>query len=179
MIIGMMTIGLRAISSLQIFKSFAMIIEMLQQSIYDMIPFIILVYSIVLLFSFFENILDPGHDNKKNRAFLYEFGKSYGILFGENPDQSAMSNLDWIYYFSLTTLLNIVAFNLLISLISNTFDRVLSSLPSIQCKIKAELLCELASFWPRKVTEEKYLKYLFVVRYTSDTIGAIQNSDMC
>jgi len=88
-----------------------------------------------------------------------------------------MSNLDWIYFFSLTTLLNIVAFNLLISLISNTFDRVLLSLSSIQCKIKAGLLIELASFRSRKRTEEQDLKYLFVVRYTSDTIGANASGD--
>ena len=45
---------------------------MLCCSIYDMVPFIVLVYLIVMLFSFFETILDKDLHNKVGgRAFLY------------------------------------------------------------------------------------------------------------
>lgn len=77
---------------------------------------------------------------------LHLFGKMYATLFGENPNIESMHYLDWIIYLAFTMLLNIVSLNLLISIISNTFDKVQESMNAYHCKTKAELLLELGSF---------------------------------
>lgn len=69
-----------------------------------------------------------------------------------------------------TTILNVVAFNLLISLISNTYDKVLMSMGSFLCKNKAELLMELASFYKRRDGKDD-LQYLFIFTYSSGAVG--------
>jgi len=69
-----------------------------------------------------------------------------------------------------TTILNVVAFNLLISLISNTYDKVLSSMGAFLCKNRAELLMELASYYKIEDKEED-LQYLFIFTYSSGAIG--------
>jgi len=98
---------------------------MLRISLYDMVPFIIIVSIIVLVFSQVDRILIQGKEKDMNsHQVLYRFGKNYQIIFGENPLKQNMTNYDWVLYFIFTIILNIVAFNLLISLISNTFDRV-------------------------------------------------------
>lgn len=75
-----------------------------------------------------------------------------------------------------TTILNVVAFNLLISLISNTYDKVLMSMGSFLCKNKAELLMELASFY--KIEDRhKDLQYLFVFTYSSGAVGTSGDGD--
>jgi hypothetical protein len=133
-----------------------------------MIPFIFLVYLIVLLFAFIEKVLNNGELIRHKKNMLYTFGKQYQTLFGENPDKEKNSNVEWLIFFFFTTILNIVAFNLLVSLVSNTFDKVLAILPAIQCKIKAEMLIEIASYSSTKKTQEEDMKYLYIAKYTSE-----------
>jgi len=105
-------------------------IQMLRTSFLDMIPFLVLLYMIILIFCLVDNVVHQHHRDAKRRELpaFYNFGMTYQQLLGENPHGRGMSNLDWFIFFAFTTLLNIVALNLLISLISNTFDKVLMSL---------------------------------------------------
>jgi len=70
-------------------------------------------------------------------------------------------------FFIFTTFLNIVAFNLLIAVISATYDRVDTSKDSFLCKNKAELLLELSSFYTTVDKEGKDLQYLYLFTYGS------------
>jgi len=60
-----------------------------------------------------------------------------------------------------------VAFNLLIAVISNTYDKVETSKDSFLCKNKAELLIELSSLYKTVVDKKEDLKYLFLFTYSS------------
>ena len=44
-------------------------------------------------------------------------------MFGENPEPKEMSALLWIHYVLTTTVITVVALNLLISIIGDTYDR--------------------------------------------------------
>lgn len=54
--------------------------------------------------------------------FIPKLGETYQIIFGENPDAGEMNYLQWIGYMIVTVLINIVCLNLLIAILSNTYD---------------------------------------------------------
>lgn len=89
---------------------------------------------------------------------------------GENIDVGTSTDLDWVIYFAYTTLINIVALNLLISIISNTFDNVLMSFDATQCTTRASMLLEYGSL-REKFDDSKNLKYLYIVNYAHEAIG--------
>jgi len=60
-----------------------------------------------------------------------------------------------------------VAFNLLIAVISSTYDKVETSKDSFLCKNKAELLIELSSLYIIVDKKEKDLQYLFLFTHSS------------
>jgi len=167
--------GFMALIQLRQFDSFATIIEMLRSSFSDMIPFLSLLYLMITIFSLIQYTIRYKEYTKHDTANLFVFGNSYLTLFGENPDSLHITDLQWIVYFCYSTLLSIVALNLLISLISNTFDKVLMSLDSFLCKTKAEMLIELSSFYPKY--DEKDMKYLFIVNYSNEIIGEDKPTD--
>jgi len=109
--------------------------------------------------------------------FLREIGDSYQMLYGENPAADRMSWLHWSIYFGFTLLLNVVSLNLLISIISNTYDKVQQSMDAYHCKTKAETLLELATFLAVKDEEDEELSYLYIFRYSSVKLGAFENQD--
>jgi len=91
LLIGLCLAGLRAISVLRIFDTFAYLIQMLRQSLSDMVPFLLLIYLIVLLFCLIYYVMKG--DNLKHawgsdtdlKKYFFFFGEVYSILFGENP----------------------------------------------------------------------------------------------
>ena len=68
-------------------------------------------------------------------------------MFGENPDPKDLlfSGVEQAEYFMFTVLVNIVLFNLLIAVISNTYDSVQSSMEAHHLRTKAGILHEISS----------------------------------
>jgi hypothetical protein len=64
LLIGLTFVGLRAISVLKIYDTFAYLIQMLRASLGDMIPFLLLIYLIVLVFTLIHYVMFG--DNLKN-----------------------------------------------------------------------------------------------------------------
>ena len=73
-----------------------------------------------------------------------------------------------------TLLVNITCFNLLISILSNTFDNVQTTLDATHCRTKVEILNELSVLmaWNRGKNE---LDYLHFVYYSSDKLSVSDN----
>jgi hypothetical protein len=69
------------------------------------------------------------------RLFLANLGMNYQVLHGENPDGDKLTATTWGTYFWYTIFLNIICLNLLIAILSNTFDNVQTSLDSTIYKI--------------------------------------------
>lgn len=67
---------------------------------------------------------DPLYQEKiKTIGFSYSLRETYRQTFGENPDLN-VDLIEFIVYIIATLFLNIVTMNLLISIISETYDRV-------------------------------------------------------
>ena len=74
------------------------------------------------------------------------FVNQYEMMFGENPgiEELQKSRIYFINYFGFTLIVNIVSLNLLIAVISNTFDLVQSSIEAHHIRTKAEILLDLS-----------------------------------
>lgn len=101
-------------------------------------------------------------------------------MFGENPDIDKLKNdsIYFINYFGFSLIVNIVSLNLLIAVISNTFDSVQSSIEAHHLKTKAEILQELSGFqtWNRNKSERKYLHIIQNANSKLEDLGSDKSS---
>lgn len=106
--------------------------------------------------------------------FGSKMGETYQVVFGENPN-AGMSGQMWSLYFLITLLVNIICLNLLIAILSNTYDNVQASQDSTNCKKKAEIIQSLSNqmFWK---SDEVKLVYIHVLNYAGE--GLTSNSDV-
>lgn len=177
MLIGIALIGLRAASNLRIYKRFRVQIELLKMSIYDMIPFLCILFFMIFIFTLIQAVLDKDGAFSMSEFFL-TFGQSYQIMLGENPNpnEDLTSRTHWIIYFGYTLLVNIVSLNLLISVISNTFDCVQASMEAVHCRTKAQILLEIATqmTWNRDHGTRMHLHF---VHYSNEHMNHSYEED--
>lgn len=133
--------------------------------------FIILLMSIVMVLDGFKGSKCTGKGDEKkcvkvnslSDLYLPILGTVYQIIFGENPDLDDMTSTTWIVYFIITYFINITALNLLVAVLSNTFDNVQSSMDATHCRAKVDILNELQELmvWNRKYNELVYLHFVY------------------
>jgi hypothetical protein len=93
-----------------------------------MIPFMITMMLMTITFAMVDLSLDreEAFENKVglSEGFGGNFLTQYTVLFGENPEIKEGSNMviRWGLYIAFTILMNIVMLNLLISIISDSYD---------------------------------------------------------
>ena len=76
--------------------------------------------------------------------FFKNIGLFYQFMIGENPYESSMSTTAWIVYIIFTVVVQIVALNLLIAVLSETFANVTAKMDANHCKTKIEVLIEIS-----------------------------------
>ena len=81
----------------------------------------------------------------KDNTLLANAGEFYMILFGENPNILRLSPERCFLLIMFTFLINIMTLNLLIAIIGDTFDRILSTSRAIDYQMKTKMLLELAT----------------------------------
>lgn len=94
-----------------------------------------------------------------------ELQNSWLVGFGV-WDTANFTTLEWTYFFIFTILIPLVFFNLLIAIVSDTFDRVWQNKGASDYKELASLILEVENLllWNRKVKDKGFLH---VVRYKS------------
>lgn len=87
-------------------------------------------------------------------GFTYSLREIYEQTFGENPDVE-IDLIQFLVYITSTLFLNIVTMNLLISIISDTYDRVTMTQKATDNKQKLDLLLQTERLlkWNRKRNE--------------------------
>jgi len=72
------------------------------------------------------------------------FFSTYLLLFGENHKMNNLESwLERVFYFIASIILPIMTLNLLISIISDTYDRVKDTIAASDLKLKSELMLGL------------------------------------
>lgn len=87
-----------------------------------------------------------------------------------------MSGIEWLMYILFTLIVSIVCLNLLIAILSNTYDSVQASLDATNCKKKVEMLEELSNimFWNKNNTD---MVYLHVLNYANEGLNPSSDVD--
>lgn len=138
MIFALFAAGARAISALRIYKSYRIFIELIKQTIYGMGTFLSLLLFNICIFTLMRYIRE--YKLEQESHYVVElFIECYQIMFGVNPDIKDLQNSVTFFnnYFGFTMIVNIVSLNLLIAVISNTFDSVQSSIEAHHLRTKA------------------------------------------
>lgn len=163
--IGILLSGLRALTLLRIFKNFRVLIELIKSTIIDMSSFLFIIVLIIVLMAIVTGLkhLDGTEDqNEVWNTFGANLGEFYMTMLGENAEGDS-SALKWLIYILFTVLVNIVALNLLIAILSNTYDNVMASLDATHLKTKVEVLDEISDFmiWNRSNKETHWLHFVY------------------
>lgn len=95
-------------------------------------------------------------------------------MFGENVGDLHEQKSALIFlYISGTFLINIVCLNILISVVTDNFDRVMQRIEAENCKIKAKKMLSQEIFWSYflrfvcKKPKQTKKKFLFIARYVN------------
>lgn len=111
-------------------------------------------------------------DSIKNNFVTY-LGLFYQFILGENPYEE-LSTTAWIVYLLQTLVVQVVALNLLIAILSETFANVYAQMEANHCRTMVEILIEISGLKCFYSKEPKELTYLHFVRYASEKISVTE-----
>ena len=121
---------------------------MICECLWGMLPFLlILIFTINMYAIMLMAVIKVNKDNKNHKWHNNEydyyslFGHVYMILFGNNPDNNTW--FEWFIFITFSVSSNIVLMNLLISIISDDYDRIQLSARSTDLKAKCQMLLEV------------------------------------
>lgn len=110
--------------------------------------------------------------------FLANIGLFYQFMLGENPYKEA-SFTGWIVILIFTILVQVVALNLLIALLSETFTNVTAHMQANHTRTMCSILIEISGLKLCFNKEDLEMKCLHFVRYASKKIKlAGENDDL-
>lgn len=149
---------LKAVLTLRISQAQRTLIQMIIECIIGMVPFLIIVAISVFSFALVNYSLDK--EEGIDEGLFENLGNQYRILFGENPEIEFTYNklVKWVLYVSFTLLMCTVMLNLLISIISDEYDRVQATEKSTDLKAKCDILYDygqLEMFFNQKILRKK------------------------
>lgn len=104
-----------------------------------MVYFLTILLFIVFTFGLLNRISEkvPKGINTWDQSFSYFItllGGEYQQMFGENPSPDDMKGIKWMLYFMSSMVMNVVALNLLIAVISETYGKVQDTYEAVECK---------------------------------------------
>lgn len=182
LIIGLLSLGLRALSQLRMFSKFRALIHLITQTIEDMFYFGSVIFIIIFLISVVNSVdnIEPcnashHHYHHVEKIVTY-LGSFYQLVLGVNPDGNQMTGLQWVIYLLFTVLVNVTSMNLLIAILSNTYDKVMSTLDAVHFRTKVSILNEVQDFmfWNRKNNE---MTWLYFVIYNFENLNPNHKGD--
>ncbi|CDW76646.1 UNKNOWN [Stylonychia lemnae] len=160
---------LKFLSTLRIFKNTGYLIRMIVEVIYDMGIFLFVLLITVAAFgdSFLRISWGNEVENQFTPSFVYAILFAYSMILG-GYDTEAFGDvavpLVWVFWVLCTILDMIVMLNLLIAIISSTFDRVNQNQEQASYQEMASLISENHYLIPKR-TRQKYAEqnvYLLV-----------------
>ncbi|CDW83568.1 wd-40 repeat protein [Stylonychia lemnae] len=156
---------------LRMFKATGYLVRMLIEVIYDMKIFflVLLIVFFALTDSFLS--LSNGQEDLELRyagdnffyAFVYAFRTGLGDFSVDNYNASIQFMTSWIIFFLCVILILIVMLNLLISIISQSFDRINSSAVEASYQERARIISENLYLIPKSVQIKYAHKRQYIV----------------
>jgi len=147
---------LRWVSYLRLFKPTRNLIQVIITIINDMKSFIIIIALIIIGFSFIFLVFDRGHDYG---IYLYN---AYNFLYGPSGDEDTTFSQKFLMCI-IAFLLNVVLLNLLISIMGDSYDRILEKRDKTDSLTRLEMMSEALTYMKvfrlNPETKKGYLVY--------------------
>jgi len=148
---------------LRLFENYVLYIQLIKQTVIDMVTFLSLYFGVLFLFAAvtwtlnFVRTNDPDSDVTEplyNDEIFATGGKANSVLnqylqslgdwnldnFSKAGDKDA--GIDWMCFVSATMFVNVVVFNMLIAIMGDTFDRVIEEKKTSVLLLKVRMLSE-------------------------------------
>ena len=141
-------IWIRGLTYLRVFAPVRYLIMMVIEVTKDMMVFLVIVFYCNIAFAFLFLCQKPYDE----RNFLDEFKNMFQLLTIGAVEPSTYNLTEWITFALATMVAIIIMLNLLISIISDTFDRVQTTAVIANSRACLQLLSEIEglAFWKRK-----------------------------
>jgi hypothetical protein len=156
-------IWIRLFSYLRIFKTTRNFIRLIMEISIDMIPFAIVLLIGICGFTVSYDILVTT-DIKSNISILQAFTHVFRIGFGDFSTDEYDWPI-WTMFFGASIFLSLIMFNMLIAIMSDTFERI-SSMSTIQDGKEINLIVldwERLMFWKRSNEFEPFLHWALYI----------------
>lgn len=166
--------GYRAIGELRIFNQVRYMLDMINQVFYDMIGFTVILFFSIFLFSVIgvsaHKVTDDYAQSFENLNLMKSINYYYNVAYGDWDDANNMELPEIINYLTSSIFLALVMLNLLIAVISQTFDDFQEKKELVDLRLINTVLLDYAyafSYlnkfsWIRKREHEK-MKFICVI----------------
>lgn len=180
LVVGLLLAGLRALSSLHIFAPYRVQIQLFKQVFVDIMWFMSIVLMLIVLMAIIyglEYAMEPDPTTKEasvdsiKNNLLPNIGLFYMFMLGENPYEGNNSIIAWFVYLTFTILVQIVALNLLIALLSETFANVTAMMQANHCRTMVSILLEISGLKMCLKNDDMEIMWLHVVRDSTEKIN--------
>jgi len=172
-------VGIRAVSNLRVFESYRVQIQIFKQIFVDIFWFMSLLMMLVVLTAIIFGIEYATKEADGKRGTSAAIGKNlagnvglfYQFMLGENPyEDEEMIATAWLVYVIFTMLIQVIALNLLVAILSETFTNVMAAMDANHCRTKVDMLHEISGF-KCLVKQSDEHKFIHFVRYTSEKLS--------
>jgi len=146
------------------------LVTMLGEIVYDMVPFLTLMVFVILVNSFSFELLSP-LDSEAYGTFTKSWMSAFALTLGEFERETYEESLLVAFVFHYFTIfVNIVLLNVLIAIISDTYERVEEKGKARGLLMRARLLLEMQDSMPAELLEDTDLfpKWLHVLIRVED-----------
>ena len=140
---------------LRLFENYVLFIQLIKQTVRDMMTFLSLYVIIMVIFSSVMYTLNLFRDEDKDSLYDDEiFSDTYSnVLFSQfiqslgefnldnfSKKSDSDSGYDWTFFILSTLFVNLVIFNMLIAIMGDTFDRVFENKQQSILQLKIQVL---------------------------------------
>ena len=121
---------------------------------------------------------NPGTPGSILTNFPANIGLFYMFMLGENAyDGVDMTPTSWLVYVVFTMLVQVIALNLLIAILSETFANVYATMGYNHCRTKVDILLEISGI-KCLIDKSQDHKFLHFVIYSSEKLLERQGSEL-
>lgn len=150
---------IRAVTYFRIFDKTRYLIRMIIETFTDIIPFLLIFFTATFTFALLFYITTGSASFAETFIFAYQlnFNEFSGFLDGYFYSKSVIF---WCIFFISSIMNPIILLNLLIAIMSDTYDRVQEDQVVADCKEMAGLIMQAEGmlFWRRKLSKQGYLQ---------------------
>jgi hypothetical protein len=169
----------RAVTYFRIFDKTRYLIRMIIETFGDIVPFLLIFFTATFTFAllFFITTQSDSLAVTFVNAYKLNFNDFSGFL-SDNWSTQDLNAIFWVIFFISSIMNPIVLLNMLIAIMSDTYDRVQEDQVVADCKEMAGLIMQAEGmiFWRRKMSKKGYLQRCDYVRHlTSETTELLKN----